>query len=100
VETSFLRFAAAQAREEAIREADQGQFDKAANTLRDAVKRFGSYAESHELCELRDDLVAEADRLAQKIYRSEDRKYHMARSAMVRDGRVEQEAKFSRRRKP
>jgi len=99
VETSFLRFAAAQAREEAIREADQGQFDKAANTLRDAVKRFGSYAESHELCELRDDLVAEADRLAQKIYRSEDRKYHMARSAMVLDGRVEQEAKLSRRRK-
>ena len=50
--------------------------------------------------ETRDDLVAEADRLAEKIYRSEDRKYHMARSAMVRDGRVKQEAKFSRRRKP
>ncbi len=46
------------------------------------------------------DLVAEADRLAQRIYRSEDRKYHMARSAMVLDGRVAQEEKFSRRRKP
>jgi len=58
---------------------------------------LGSCADIPELCETRDDLVAEADRLAQKIYRSEDRKYHMARSAMVMDGRVEQEAKFSRR---
>jgi hypothetical protein len=87
-----------QAREEAIRQADQGQFEQAANTLREAATSFGSCEGAPELCETRDDLVAEADRLSQRIYRSEDRKYNMARSAMVLDGRVNLEEKFSRRR--
>jgi Ca-activated chloride channel family protein len=100
VETTFLRFAAAQARDEAIRLADAGRIQEAERTLREAAAGFDAHTDDPTMAETRDDLVAEADRLSHNIYRTEDKKYHMARSAMVRDGRGNQEQKLSRRRKP
>jgi Ca-activated chloride channel homolog len=100
VEATFLRFAAAEAREEAIRQADAGDLLGAANTLREAAVAIGPDPADKGLAETHADLMAEAERLAVRLYDSADRKYHLARSAMVRDGRAGQEKKFTRRRRP
>lgn len=86
VEQTFLRFALARAREEAVARADRGDFLEAARTLREA----GGMCESHmvsdpTLAEVRDDVLAEAARLEERQYDARDRKYHLAQAVADRD---------------
>jgi len=100
VERAFLKFAAADAREAAVRHADAGQYPAAAQVLRDTAFRFPEQTSEQELREIRNDLLAEAARLDREIYGTSDRKYNLARSEMAKDGRGAREQKLSRRRPP
>lgn len=99
VESAFLRFAVAKAREEAVRQADQGDLQRACRTLNEAAVMIPADILDAELLESRADLLAEASRLKEEVYRPEDRKYHMAASAYGRDGRHEKQ-KVIRRKRP
>ena len=99
VESAFLRFAVAKAREEAVRQADQGDLQQACRTLHDAAERIPADSGDAELLESRNDLLAEASRLKEEIYRPEDRKYHMAAAAYVREGRHGKEKLIRRKRR-
>ncbi|MEP7228243.1 MAG: VWA domain-containing protein [Gemmatimonadales bacterium] len=85
VEQTFLRFHSAKAREEAIRQADQGNFGEAAASLREAVIAMSVYEAVPEIADEMSDLVAEADRLDANQYEATDRKYHGARAMANRD---------------
>jgi Ca-activated chloride channel family protein len=100
VERTLVRFQAAQAREEAIRRADAGDLDGAAEQLRQASRSLEAYREEPWADEEMADLAAEARRLAYDGLRSEDRKYHMARAMASRDQKAAYLAKISRRRPP
>ncbi len=96
VEQTFLRFQSANAREEAIRLADQGDFGGAAGTLREMASQIDPTVPM--LSEVREDLQAEADRLDARLYEASDRKYHGARAMAERDLKAAYAAKMSRRR--
>jgi Ca-activated chloride channel family protein len=98
VESAFLRFAVARAREEAVRQADGGDLPRACRTLSDVAERIPADTADAELLESRADLLAEASRLEEQEYRPEDRKYHMAQAAYVRDGRAAKEKLIRRKR--
>jgi hypothetical protein len=66
VERAIVRFQAARAREDAIRQADAGNFDGAANTLRVARDSLATYARQAEIAEEMADLAAESMRLARR----------------------------------
>ncbi len=80
VESTFLRFHVARAREEALRHADQGDLDSAARTLREVVQKFCGIPNDSDLDETRRDLEAEADSLESRRFTASDRKYHVAQA--------------------
>jgi hypothetical protein len=100
VEQTFLRFQAARAREEAVRRADEGDFDGAAASLRDAVAGLAACASAPGVAEEIDDLTQEARRLQLRLYEASDRKYHSARAMANRDSKAEYAQRVSRRRPP
>jgi hypothetical protein len=88
VETTFLRFQAARAREEAIRQADAGDYEAAAAGLRDASLACLSHASAPGIAEEIDDLRAQARRLEAGTYSAMDRKYDSARAMAARDQKL------------
>jgi hypothetical protein len=100
VEQTFLRFQAARAREEAVRRADEGDFDGAAASLRDAVAGLSACPAAPGMAEEMNDLEEEAQRLQERIYESSDRKYHSARAMANRDSKADYAQRVSRPRPP
>jgi Ca-activated chloride channel family protein len=100
VESAFIQFAVAQAREEAIRQADQGDLRGAGHTLRLAAETIAADTGDPRLQEVRMDLLSESARLYDNEYRKEDRKYPLARSVYGKEGRRGDEEKLSRRKRP
>jgi Ca-activated chloride channel family protein len=96
VEQTFLRFRAAKAREEAVRQADQGDFDSAAACLREAAVSLTNCG-APELAEEIDDLQAEAGKMDQRCYDASDRKYQSARAMAGRDLKASYAQRVSRR---
>ena len=99
VEQTFLRFQAAKAREEAVRRADDGDFDAAAAGLRDAAVR--SRASARRTRHRRGDRGpprggGAAGRSAGT--RPGDRKYQGARAMAARELKADYAARVSRRR--
>ncbi len=99
VESTLTRFEAARAREEAVNRADAGDFDGASAVLLEACAKLSALPPTPTLAEEVVDLEAEAERLKEREYRAEDRKYHKARSMAAREGRPRYLDKI-RRRKP
>jgi len=101
VERTFLRFEAAKAREDAVRQADQGDFDGAARSLSAACASMAPYAE-HDIVLQEEvaDLGREAARLAERRYTAADRKYHQARSSSAREMKEAYLRKISRQPPP
>jgi Ca-activated chloride channel homolog len=100
VEQTFLRFRSAKAREEAIRRADEGNFEGAAASLREAVAGMAAGPMAAEIAEEMEDLEAEAVRLEAHIYEASDRKYQGARAMANRESKTEYAQRVSRRRSP
>jgi Ca-activated chloride channel family protein len=102
VETTLIRFEAAKARADAVRQADAGDFDSAARTLRDASAKLHVCAPSAAIEEEIEDLEAEARRLEEGQWDASARKYHLARSFGVAEASQAYIDKISRskRRKP
>jgi Ca-activated chloride channel family protein len=98
VEQAFLRFQAARAREEAVRRADDGDFDSAAAALGQAAASLEACPGAPELAEEIDDLRMEAVRMKERLYDMSDRKYHGARAMANRDQKANYAEKVSRRR--
>jgi Ca-activated chloride channel family protein len=98
VEQTFLRFRAAKAREEAVRRADEGDFDGAAASLRSSVAELSSSSYALIMAEEIDDLEVEAARLQQRQYEASDRKYQAARAMANRDLKADYVQRVSRRR--
>ena len=99
VETTFLRFQAARAREEAIRQADAGHYEAAADGLRAASLACMPYASVAEVAEEIEDLGAQARRLRQGVYSAMDRKYDSARAMAGREQKQAYIEKVRRTRK-
>jgi Ca-activated chloride channel family protein len=97
VEQTFLRFQAARAREEAVRQADQGDFDSAASRLRDAAAALTACAAAPGMAEEIDDLQTEAARMDQRRYDASDRKYQGARAMAARELKADYVRRVSRR---
>jgi Ca-activated chloride channel family protein len=100
VERTFLRFTAAQARDEAVQRADAGDYEGAALLLHKASEALAPYAMDPQLAEESEDLAEEARRMRAREYDRADRKYHLARSMSVRDHKQAYMDKISRRRRP
>jgi Ca-activated chloride channel family protein len=98
VEQAFLRFKAARAREEAVRRADEGDFDSAAASLGQAAAFLAACPGAPDLAEEIDDLRAEAARMQKRLYDVSDRKYHGARAMANREQKANYAEKVSRRR--
>ncbi len=73
VERTIVRFQAARARDDAIQQADAGNFDGAANTLRVARDSLSTYARQAEIAEEMADLAAESMRLSLRESRAPPR---------------------------
>jgi Ca-activated chloride channel family protein len=99
VETRLVRFEAAKAREEAVRQADEGDLPGAASTLRSAHAKLGSLPHTAELEDEMEDLEAEAQRMEEGEYRDVDRKYHLARSAGIHSMTPRYVDKITRRKR-
>jgi len=97
VEQTFLRFRAARAREEAVRQADSGEFDVAASCLRDAADALTACGSAPGVAEEIDDLQAEAARLDERRYDASDRKYQGARAMAARELKAGYAQRVSRR---
>jgi Ca-activated chloride channel family protein len=89
VETTFLRFRAARAREEAIRKADAGDYEAAAAGLRAASLACLPHAGAPEVAEEIEDLRAQARRLEARTYSAMDRKYDAARAMAGREQKLD-----------
>jgi len=87
VEKTFLRFAAATSRDEAIKLADAGDTNGAASVLSKVAEQFVPYLDDAEMVQEREDLAQEAARLKEKEYAPEDRKYMQAFSMSIREGK-------------
>jgi len=98
VERTFVRFEAATAREEAVRRADAGDLDGAAQSLGCAEALLKPYQAEPGVQEEIEDLAAEAERLEARQYDASDRKYHAARSMAVHQGKAAYLTKMRRRR--
>lgn len=99
VERTFVRFQAAQAREDAVQQADRGDFDAASRSLRQAVHGLHPYLADAGVAEEIEDLEAEATRLEERRYGAADRKYYMARGQAALEMKQSYGDKLSRRRK-
>jgi Ca-activated chloride channel family protein len=100
VERTFVRFEAARAREEAVRRADAGDLDGAAQALRHGAAALHPFRSDPALAEEAEDLTAEADRLESRRYEAQDRKYYQARAVAAYEVRDAYAGKISRRRSP
>jgi len=98
VERSFVRFEAAKAREEAVRRADAGDLDGAAQSLGCAEAMLRPYQAEPGMQEEIADLAAEAVRLKERHYDASDRKYHIVSSMAVHEGKAAYLKKMRRRR--
>jgi len=98
VEQTFLRFHSAKAREEAIRQADEGNFGGAAACLREAAVMMSSCEAGPEFAEEMTDLEAEAIRLEGREYEAADRKYLGARAMANRDLKAKYAESVSRQK--
>lgn len=98
VEQTFLRFAAAQARDEAIRRADGGDLGGAAQVLRDAAAQLAPCSADPALAEEMEDLTSAAMEFEARNYAPADRKYHAARAMAAREMKEEYARRMSRRR--
>ncbi|MCX6634592.1 MAG: VWA domain-containing protein [Acidobacteria bacterium] len=98
VERTFVRFEAARAREEAVRLADTGDLDGAAQALAHVAATLSPYRAEPGVAEEMDDLSVSAQRLMACEYDASDRKYHGARSMALRDEKAAYLKKLSRRR--
>ena len=96
VEKSFLRFAAASSRDEAIKLADAGDLDGAARVLHEAVSRLEPYGDDAELVQEKLDLVKEAAEIAEKGFSAADRKYMQASAMGPREGKLSYRDKLRR----
>jgi Ca-activated chloride channel family protein len=89
VESTFIRFEAARAREEAVRRADGGDFGGAAACLRAAREALARGAEAYgappELDLELADLDRSAERLERRVYDASERKYQAAMSMSARE---------------
>jgi Ca-activated chloride channel family protein len=99
VEKTFLRFAAATSRDEAIKLADEGDGEGAARVLREVADKLVPYADDAEFAQERADLVREADDLRDRAYSPSDRKYMQAMSMTVREGKKGYRDKLRRPRR-
>jgi hypothetical protein len=97
VEQTFLRFQAARAREEAVRRADEGDFDGGAASLRMAASSLQACPSEWGLEEEIEDLRAQAVRLEERRYEASDRKYNGARAMAARDLKAKYAEQVSRR---
>jgi hypothetical protein len=98
VEQTFIRFQVAKAREEAMRLADEGDFDQAAASLAGAAAALADCRPTPMLSEEREDLETEARRLRERLYESKDRKYHAAQAMAARDLKGDYAQRVRRRR--
>jgi Ca-activated chloride channel family protein len=87
VESKLLHYAAARAREDAVRAADAGDHARAAQILEDAGKSLDRLTDAESVHEA-GDLRAQAEQMRQREYRPEDRKYHLARSRAMAEDKV------------
>lgn len=97
VEDSILRFQAAQAREEAIRRADDGNYDGAVHCLRDSIAECtlsSSPAVREEIADLEEQMALLRDRR----YSAMDRKYAAAMAMSLRDGKAAYTRQLRRKR--
>jgi hypothetical protein len=99
VEKTFLRFAAATSRDEAIKLADEGDGEGAARVLREVADKLVPYADDAEFAQECADLVREADDLRDHLYSPSDRKYMRAMSMSVREGKKGYRDKLRRPRR-
>jgi Ca-activated chloride channel family protein len=99
VEARLVRFEAAKAREEAVRQADEGDLAGAARSLRSAHSMLSSLPHTTELEDEMEDLEAEAQRMEDGEYLASDRKYHLARSGGVVSATPSYVDKISRRKR-
>ncbi len=99
VDRTLVRFEAATARAQAVKQADEGDYDAAAQTLRTASAKLSPYRNHPNVAEEIEDLDAESERLAEGEYLASDRKYHLSRSAGSADLRDKYLGKLSRRKK-
>jgi Ca-activated chloride channel family protein len=97
VEHTFLLFQAAKAREEAVRLADTGDFDRAATALETAAASLNACCLGPADAEEVQDLREEAMRIRSKVYEARDRKYHSARAMASRELKAEYVARLNRR---
>ena len=88
VESTLLRYAAAKSREEAMRVADAGDLPAAAELLERASDSLRSCRDQESLDEAAD-LRKQAERLRNRRYEAEDRKYHHASSRAMVEGKME-----------
>ena len=98
VEQTFLRFQAARAREEAVRRADEGDFDAAAACLARRGRRARGLPDAPGCREEIEDLRAEAAQLDERRYDAADRKYQGARAMAARELKADYAQRVSRRR--
>jgi hypothetical protein len=100
VERVFLRYAAARAREEAVRLADAGDFDGAAEQLRVCARTLQPFQDDEVLRDEAEDLAIESRRLEERRYSAMDRKYHHKRMHSSSRDEVANLKKIARHRKP
>jgi Ca-activated chloride channel family protein len=100
VERTFLRYEAARAREEAMRLADAGDLDAAAERLQVCALTLQPFRDDAVLREEAEDLVAEAGKLAERQYSAMDRKYHQKRMHSASRDELAYLKKIARHRGP
>ena len=96
VEKTFLRFAAAESREQAIKLADAGDVEGAARILRDVAERLAPYSDDIELARECGDLTREAAELQEREFSALDRKYMQASAMAMREGKMAYREKIRR----
>ena len=99
VEQTFLRFQAAKAREEAVRRADNGDYDGAASSLREAASSLMFCSQAPGMAEEIEDLEAEAVRMGERQYDENDRKYQGARAMAAKEMKADYARRVSRRQR-
>jgi len=100
VERTFLRYGAARAREEAVRLADAGDLDGAAQQLRACALSLKPFGDDAVLREEAEDLEAESRRLEERRYTVMDRKYHQKRGQSAARDEMAYLKKIARLRRP
>ena len=98
VEETLLRFRNAAARQEAVRLADEGNFEQAAARLEEAALGCAPFMKSPAVAEESRDLRAQAQLLKERTYSSMDRKYDEALSLGVLEAKMGYVGKIRRQR--